>query len=83
MINFKTNVISTDGFDSLEKYIESGRKQGLTHLVIDNNKERPNFLKNVFENEEQYPYLLKVFDSKTQGFTYKIKIFKIDYNLLN
>jgi hypothetical protein len=83
MINFKTNVISTDGFDSLEKYIESARKQGLTHIIIDNKIERPNFLKNVFENEEQYPYLLKVFDSKTQGFTYKIKIFKIDYNLLN
>ena len=82
-INFKTNIISTDGFDSLEKYIESARKQGLTHLVIDNNKERPNFLKNVFENEEKYPYLLKVFDSKNEGFMYKIKIFKIDYNLLN
>ena len=83
MINFKTNIISTDGFDSLEKYIESARKQGLTHIIIDNKIERPNFLKNVFENEEQYPYLLKVFDSKNEGFTYKIKIFKIDYNLLN
>jgi hypothetical protein len=81
-INFKTNIISTNGFDSLEKYIESARKQGLTHLVIDNNIERPNFLKNIFENEEKYPYLLKVFDSKNEGFTYKIKIFKIDYKLL-
>jgi len=81
-INFKTNIISTDGFDSLEKYIESARKQGLTHLVIDNNIERPNFLKDIYHHEEKYTFLVKTYDSKVDGFYYHVKVFEIKYNML-
>ena len=35
----------------------------------------------VFKNEEKYPYLIKQYDSIEYGYTYHIKIFKIDYKI--
>ena len=46
------------GHDSLESYIEFGRNQGLTYLVIDHSVNQPSFLQDVFVHEEKYPYLL-------------------------
>ena len=82
-INFKTNIISTEGFDSLKKYIEASRGIGLTHLVADDNKKRPDFLKDVFYHEEKYPYLVKVYDSSDTNFTYHVKIYEIKYDEFN
>ena len=82
-INFKTNIISTKGFDSLEKYIELSREKGLTHLIIDDNEKRPDFLKDVFYHEEKYPYLEKIFDHNKINYNYNVKIFKIDYKIFN
>ena len=78
-INFEINIIKTEGFNSLEKYIESARVEGLSHLVVDNNKKRPNFLNDIYHHEEKYPFLVKVYDSKNNGFNYHVKIFEIDY----
>jgi len=82
-INFKTVVIPIDGFDSLTQYIKSSEEKGLTHLVLDGQKNRPLFLNDVFYHKEKYPYLVEVFDSSEHGFKYHVKIFKIDYNLFN
>ena len=74
------NVIPTKGFDSLNKYLEDARDKGLTHLVIDQNANRPIFLSDVFNHEERYPYLTKVFDSADYNYKYHVKIYKVDYN---
>ena len=67
--------------DSLEEYIEIGRKDGLTHLVLDANKNRPSIFTDAFYNEEKYPYLIKEFDSRENGYRhYFVKVFKIDYD---
>ena len=79
-INFKTKIINTNGFNSLEKYIELSRESGLTHLVIDDNKKRPSFLKDVFYHEEKYPYLVKVYDSSDTNFIYHVKVYEIKYD---
>ena len=79
-VNFKTNIIGTEGFDSLEKFIESSREKGLTHLVVDDNKKRPDFLKDVFYHEEKYPYLVKVYDSSDTNFIYHVKVYVIKYD---
>lgn len=50
----------------------------LTHLVIDE-KNKNNFMYQIFLNEKDYDYLEKVWDSKDEGFNYHIKIFRIDY----
>jgi O-antigen/teichoic acid export membrane protein len=78
-INFTTVLIPTDGFDSLTEYIKSSEEKGLTHLVLDGQKNRPSFLNDVFYHKEKYPYLVEVFDSSEHGFKYHVKIYKIDY----
>jgi len=68
--------------ETLEKYLELGITNGLTHLIVDE-KDHPTyrmlFLKDIFDNEDKYPYLLKIFDSKNDDNEYRVKIFKIDY----
>ena len=70
------------GHNSLESYIEFGKKRGLTYLVIDDSSRQPVFLHDVFVHEEKYPYLLKEFDSRNSGYQYHVKIFRIDYEVL-
>jgi hypothetical protein len=70
------------GHDSLESYIEFGKKRGLTYLVIDDSARQPSFLQDVFVHEEKYPYLLKEFDSRDSGYQYHVKVFRIDYEVL-
>jgi hypothetical protein len=75
---FGPEVIPVDGFDSLEAYIESTNNR-LDHLVVDGSENRPAFLNDVYFNEQRYPYLIKEFDSSELGFSYHVKIYKIDY----
>jgi len=70
--------ISTNGFNSIDEFIKTSKNQGLTHLVIDNNQNRPDFFKEVFKNED-VSYLIKEYDSKDNGLNYHVKIFRIDY----
>jgi len=72
-------VIQTKGYESLIQYIKNSKEKGLTHLIVDNNENRPYFIKDVFNNEENYPYLIKEFDSKEYNYKYQVKVFKIDY----
>ena len=74
--------INPDGFESVESLILENDKQ-FSHLIADSKDNRPEFLKDVFENEDRYPYLIKEWDSKDEGFTYHVKIFKVDYDLFN
>lgn len=82
----KSNIkfISSNGIDNIEDYINYGSENGLTHLVvdqrfIDDDSRKDNFLDDVFVNEKKYPYLIKEFDSINEGYSYHLKIFKIDY----
>lgn len=79
-INLHVHAISTQGYDSLEKYIESSKNNGLTHLILDGNKNRPSFLNDVYYHDEKYPYLIKVYDSIDNNLKYHAKIYKIDYS---
>ena len=76
--------VSSNGIDNIEDYITYGRDKGLTHLVVDerfiyDSKRADDFLDDVFENEERYSYLIKEFDSIEEGYSYHLKIFKIDF----
>lgn len=79
----KTASISSSGFNTLDEYINDSKDKGLTHLVLDGHKNRPEFLNDAFYHEENYPYLTKVFDSSEHGYTYHVKIFRIEYNEFN
>lgn len=82
-ISFNTAIIPTDNFDSLDRYIESSKNKGLSHLIVDGSINRPPFLNDVFYHEEKYPYLTKIYDSSDYGYKYHVKIYKIDYNIFD
>ena len=63
----------TDSYN--DKY---GKNIILTHIIADENPNRPEFIKDVFENEA-IPYLTKIYDSSEHGYQYHLKIFQIDY----
>ena len=64
---------------ALSEFISFDKNDGLTHVVVDNNPNRPEFLKDVFYNEEKFSYLTKIYDSSEHGYEYHLKIFRIDY----
>jgi hypothetical protein len=78
-IKQKVKLIETHGFYSLNEFIDYGKNEGLTHIIADENENRPQFLKDVFKNEEKFLYLTKIYDSVEQGYDYHLKIFRIDY----
>ncbi len=67
--------ISTEGYFSIEKYIDENPK--LTHIYTDEKLERPEFIKKVFLNENKHKFLIKEYDSKDEGYNYHVKIFRI------
>ena len=75
---YMTKRIPVESSDSLEDYILNSRDE-LTHIIVDDNPNLPEFLQNVNKNEEEYKYLKKVFDSKNDGFNHQVKIFEINY----
>ena len=80
--NYKHNMpkfIVFDESSTIEEYIQVHKKEGLSHLVLDDGDNRKEFFNQVFNNESDYPYLEKVFDSNEKEFEYHVKIFKIDY----
>ncbi|MGI0063236.1 MAG: hypothetical protein ACREBA_12360, partial [Nitrosotalea sp.] len=77
----KTNIIPTQGFDSLENYIKSSENKGLTDLIIDDNHNQPKFLGDLFDEKTKYPYLKKVFDSSNLKYEYHVKIYRINYEI--
>ena len=56
-----------------------GYKSGLTHLVIDESKNQPAYLIDIYNEDKKYPYFTKIFDSSERGYTYHVKIFKINF----
>ena len=66
-------------YPALSEFISYDKNDVLTHVVVDNNPNRPEFLKDVFYNEKKFPYLTKIYDSSEHGFEYHLKIFRIDY----
>jgi hypothetical protein len=76
-----TKVISTSNYKTLEEFIAENKQNGLTHIVIDDKKDRQEFLRSIILNENDYLYLEKEFDSKDLEFEYNVKMFKINYEL--
>jgi len=81
-VQFKTKIIPTSNFENLESFIISSRTD-LTHLIIDDNPNLPNFLQKVYNNEEKYEYLNEVYNSKDENFKHQMKLFKIDFQKLD
>ena len=79
LYKYKIILLPTDKFNSLNDFITESKDNGLTHIIVDNKKTRQDFLVEIFDNEDSYTYFEKIYDSKIDGFTYHLKVFKIDY----
>lgn len=79
-IPHNVNFINIEQFDSVEKLEKNAKSVGLTHLVVDQNENRPAYFKDIYENEEKFVFLKKEYDSEKIGFDYHVKIFRIDYD---
>jgi 4-amino-4-deoxy-L-arabinose transferase-like glycosyltransferase len=80
-IEFNIEIISYQNENNLQDWISKSKDKGLTHILIDDNKQRPDFLKEIFFEETKYTYLKKIYDSKNEGFNYQLKVFEINYEL--
>ena len=76
--NHKIKTISTSNYQNLDDFI-SNSKGELTHLIVDENNQLPEFLTEIYYEEVKYEYLNKVFDSKEDGFNHHIMLFKINF----
>ena len=69
--------ISIEEFNDINDFINYGKNNGLTHLVVDDRMS--NFLKDIYENGENYRFLKTTYDSNDYEFYYKVKVFEIDF----
>lgn len=69
-------IIETNNHDNLIKFIIDSKEKGLSHLVIDNNQNRPEFLK-IEPNE--YEFLINEEIEMKMDTKYHVKLYKIDY----
>ena len=76
-------LISPANYDSLIEFIQDSRDKGLTHLAVDGKKNQPEFLYDVFVNDKEYPFLKKIFDSEELNMKYYVKIYKINYEVMD
>jgi len=77
-LDYNKNIVVKDAeYTSIEDFFPSMEKNGITHIVIDEELEDSVIIKEIFDNYENYENLEKIFDSEENGFNYKIKIFKI------
>jgi len=80
------NIIIIDessSIDSIIKYVKFTQEKNLTHIVTDGYNAQPKILNDLFFNEDDYPYLEKEFDSMDHGFTYHIKIFRVNFQIID
>jgi len=79
----KHKIIPINNYEKIDDLLLNERKNDLTHIIADKSQSsksyRPEFLIKIFENENNYKFLEKIYDSKDDGFTYHMKIFKINY----
>jgi hypothetical protein len=77
----KTITNPTTNYDSLPGFIE-GYKDTLTHIVVSEDRELPDFLRDVALDPSKYPYLIEEYDSSKHGYGYRVLLYKIDYGKL-
>ena len=82
-IGYSLYLESTKKFTSIKSFIESNKEKNLEYIAVDGRTEQPKFLYDIFVNEKNYPFLEKIFDSNDQGMKYQVKVYKINYKLID
>lgn len=65
---------------TIEFLMNESEKLQVDYIVIDSKKDnRYPIFEEIFENESEFSFLIKEFDSKENGFSYHVKLFKLDF----
>ena len=72
-------LINVDEFSTIAEFIDLYRNENLQYIVVDDKKNRPEFIQEIYSNEKKFPYLKKIFDSNDHKYNYNVKFFFIDY----
>lgn len=64
-------------YNNVEDFFLNIEKNGITHVIIDEEIDNPIILKQIFDNYDKYENVKKIFESQEEGFDYKIQIFEI------
>jgi len=85
----KSDYIDKTKINTFDEYLMLLKNQNISHLLIDEkninrliNDNLREELVYVFHNEQEFPFLTKEYDSRERGFNYHLKVFKINYQLL-
>ena len=78
-ISREINRIFAEDFETLNEFLIESKNSGITHLIVDGNENRANFLNSIYKNENDFPFLKKIYDSRENGLNYHVKIYLIDY----
>lgn len=77
---YKIRVISSD-VQTLEEFIVESKELNLSHIIVDDSKNNPNYILELIDDENKYSFLTKQIDSTNLNLEYDVKIYKIDYNI--
>lgn len=80
-ITREIQLIESNGYSSIDKFIIENKDLGLSHLYADGQIGRNQIFNDVYYNEQNYPFIKKIFDSRDSEFDYHVKIFEINYEL--
>ena len=75
--NNSTRYVVFNDFE-VEEFFLNMKKNGITHIVFDEEIENPVILKKIFYNDAKFNNVSQIFDSEEFGYDYQIRIFKID-----
>lgn len=67
---------------TLEEFLKQNQEEGLTHLVVENMEDSKIFPE-IYKNSKNYPFLEKIYDGKDNELISKVKIFRINYDILD
>ena len=67
----------------IKSFIESNKEKNLEYIAVDGHQDQPEFLYDIFVNDKEYPFLEKIFDSNELDMKYHVKIYKINYEMMN
>ena len=81
-VSLKIKKFSFDSNSTLVEFIKENKKKGLTHIITEDMPDNSIFV-NVYNNHEQYPFLEKIYDSTENELISKVRIFKINYDILS
>ena len=82
-IGYSLYLESTKEFTSIKSFIESNKEKNLQYIAVDGHQDQPEFLYDIFVNDKEYPFLEKIFDSNELDMKYHVKIYKINYEIMN